>query len=117
MRERDNERERVIKTNGKEKKEAEREEKEKGCKGVLSADGRGHCPWHWKNRFVLLTGLTLDPEDAKVPFVVKLEQLLLVDGTHTQLALNGANKRRALSKEKRLRRSVSRRTRYSTDDK
>lgn len=42
------------------------------------------------------TGLALDPEDAEVALVVKLEQLLLVDGPHAELTLDGANQRRAL---------------------
>ena len=42
------------------------------------------------------TSLTADPEDTKVTVVVKLDELALVDGTDTQLALDGRNERRAL---------------------
>lgn len=42
------------------------------------------------------TGLAADPEDTEVAVVVKLVELALVDGTDTELALDGRNQRRAL---------------------
>lgn len=42
------------------------------------------------------TGLAADPEDTEVAVVVELNQLALVDGTDTQLALDGGNQRRTL---------------------
>jgi hypothetical protein len=42
------------------------------------------------------TGLTADPEDTEVTVIVKLDELALVNGTDTQLALDGRDERRAL---------------------
>jgi hypothetical protein len=44
------------------------------------------------------TSLTGHPENAQVPVVVELVQLQLVDGTNTQLTLNGRDERRTLEK-------------------
>lgn len=43
-------------------------------------------------------GLTADPEDTEVAIVVELDELGLVDGSDTQLALDGRDQRRALEK-------------------
>lgn len=40
--------------------------------------------------------LALDPEDALLLLLIVLDQLVLVDGTDTQLTLHGGNERRAL---------------------
>jgi len=42
------------------------------------------------------TGLASNPEDGQVAVVVKLDQLGLVDGTDTELTLDGRDQRRAL---------------------
>ena len=41
-------------------------------------------------------GLAADPEDAQMPFAVVFEELALVDGAHTKLALHGTDEWRAL---------------------
>lgn len=40
--------------------------------------------------------LTADPENTKLPFIIELVKLALVDGSNAQLSLDGGNKRRAL---------------------
>jgi hypothetical protein len=42
------------------------------------------------------TSLTADPENTEVALIVKLVQVALVDGTDTELALDGRNQGRAL---------------------
>lgn len=42
------------------------------------------------------TSLAAHPEDTQVAVIVKLNQLALVDGSDTQLSLDGGNQRRAL---------------------
>lgn len=42
------------------------------------------------------SGLTLDGEDGKTPLLVKVEELVAVDGTDTELTLDGRDKRGAL---------------------
>lgn len=42
------------------------------------------------------SSLTADPEDTEVAVVVELDQLALVNGTDTQLTLDGGDQRRAL---------------------
>ena len=39
---------------------------------------------------------TADPEDTEVTVIVELDQLALVDGSDTQLSLDGRNERRSL---------------------
>jgi hypothetical protein len=42
------------------------------------------------------SSLAADPEDTKLPLVVKLVELALMDGTNTELALDGGDKRGTL---------------------
>lgn len=44
------------------------------------------------------TSLAAHPEHTQVAVIVKLNQLALVDGSDTQLSLDGGNQRRALEK-------------------
>lgn len=40
--------------------------------------------------------LAIDPEDAKVPVLVELDQLALINRSHTQPPLDGSDERRTL---------------------
>lgn len=42
------------------------------------------------------TSFTADPEDSQMSIVIKLEKLALVDGSDTELTLDGRNQRRTL---------------------
>lgn len=42
------------------------------------------------------TSLTADPEDTEVSVVIELDELALVDGSDTELTLNGRDQRRTL---------------------
>ena len=41
-------------------------------------------------------GFAADPKDTEVTVIVKFDQFRIVDGSDTELTLDGANKRRAL---------------------
>lgn len=44
------------------------------------------------------SGLAADPEDTQLPLIVELVKLALMDGTNTQLTLDGGNQGRSLEK-------------------
>lgn len=49
-----------------------------------------------KRRSYICAGLARDPENTQVAVVVELNELALVDGTDTELALDGRDQRRTL---------------------